>query len=802
MEDVRKYLEEGRAIDLFVAYRFLRILTTPWEDQDAFTHGIIDKDGKLLRKHNELKTSEEKESFTLLHRLIFNLKRILHKIPGVRTKIGTYATALYLLKQHMASDEEQERMIEKAFYNYLADNGYIDPEEILEEKTMKSKEKEPKEKIDSKTIQRWSVWTQGPDDALEKKMKRQYKNSTPGQERDYAKLVGNRKFQKFEQVEEVKLQDEDAVANAVAHGGVDMAPNAKGTKVWLKRKRKSEIDGRTKAYRAVTKRIKERNTKAQAKEVERKLGQFGVTSNPFKEEAEMDNKYLETKKDSIEDAVTQTVDKDQDFINPNTGRTTLTLPKNRYLKSREGSIEDAVESIIVESKPSDKEVRMAKGIANDPRHKAGDMTGAWKKAEKIKKGLGDHPKVQKALRKANEESELDEKSGEKEQKSKMNRRQKKWDRASKDDNLDDVDPKELKGKWKDREDKDIDNDGDKDDSDKYLHKRRKAISKDIKDQDKDPVGKKHESKEVERGERDVASNAYTNYVKSLTPGEKPEINVTDVDAVKHDVRNKKENKLKNRQSTVIDDDVDHSLEEADSRQQRAMKDREKNSFERQKFALDKRHRQKMDRIGDRTSSTEKASGSGSKEGGRTSLGKQYESIEEAAEAVNEIHSSKDRTEVDAAIAAWKKAGGEVKKLGKGTKLKGMDPRRKKLHKALKKENMALAPKGKGSKAAKKLYAKEELPVGHRQPSPGQDSTDSYAKMQAAKRKAKSAGDKEDNWQKYHEDYATPTYASNLTDKEIGRKAAASRKLRRTTQQKARDKRKADTGFTRGFSRAK
>ena len=47
MEDVTKYLEEGRAIDLFVAYRFLRILTTPWEDQDAFKHGIIDKDGKL-----------------------------------------------------------------------------------------------------------------------------------------------------------------------------------------------------------------------------------------------------------------------------------------------------------------------------------------------------------------------------------------------------------------------------------------------------------------------------------------------------------------------------------------------------------------------------------------------------------------------------------------------------------------------------------------------------------------------------------------------------------------------------------
>ena len=133
MEDVRKYLEEGRAIDLFVAYRFLRILTTPWEDQDAFTHGIIDKDGKLLRKHETLKSTEEKESFTLLHRLIFNLKRLLHKIPGVRTKIGTYATALFLLKQHFADQVDEEDMIENAFTSWLLKHGYVTEEEVNEE---------------------------------------------------------------------------------------------------------------------------------------------------------------------------------------------------------------------------------------------------------------------------------------------------------------------------------------------------------------------------------------------------------------------------------------------------------------------------------------------------------------------------------------------------------------------------------------------------------------------------------------------------------------------------------------------
>ena len=133
MENTRKHLTEGSAIDLFVAYRFLRILTTPWEKQPAFEHGIIDDKGKLLRKRKDLKTTDEKNSFTLLHRLIFNLKRLLQKVPGLGTKIGTYATALFLLKQHFADQVEEEDMIENAFKAWLVNSGYITEEELQEE---------------------------------------------------------------------------------------------------------------------------------------------------------------------------------------------------------------------------------------------------------------------------------------------------------------------------------------------------------------------------------------------------------------------------------------------------------------------------------------------------------------------------------------------------------------------------------------------------------------------------------------------------------------------------------------------
>ena len=134
MENFREYIDinESAAVDLFVAYRFLRILTTAWEDQEAFKHGIIDKDGKLLRKANTLTKSEEKASFTMLHRLVFNLKRILHKIPGVKTKIGTYATALYLLKQGFPT-VENEKTVELVFKNWLIDNGLCADDELLED---------------------------------------------------------------------------------------------------------------------------------------------------------------------------------------------------------------------------------------------------------------------------------------------------------------------------------------------------------------------------------------------------------------------------------------------------------------------------------------------------------------------------------------------------------------------------------------------------------------------------------------------------------------------------------------------
>ena len=129
----------GRAIDLFVTYRFLKLLTTPFEKQDAFKFGIIDEKGNRIKLPNsskvavELNTTELKNSYTILHKLVFNIKKIFAKVPGLRTKVGTYAAALFLLKDTFKESVDDPDMFEKEFIKFLKENDIELDNEISEE---------------------------------------------------------------------------------------------------------------------------------------------------------------------------------------------------------------------------------------------------------------------------------------------------------------------------------------------------------------------------------------------------------------------------------------------------------------------------------------------------------------------------------------------------------------------------------------------------------------------------------------------------------------------------------------------
>ena len=121
----------GRAIDLLITYRVIKMLVTPFEKQPAYTLGIIDKNGKVLRKAKTLKRAKEKEAYTLLHRFVFNLKRLINIIPGGKTKLGTYAAALGLLLKENKDINMVE--LEKDLYKHLSENNLIKLDDDLKE---------------------------------------------------------------------------------------------------------------------------------------------------------------------------------------------------------------------------------------------------------------------------------------------------------------------------------------------------------------------------------------------------------------------------------------------------------------------------------------------------------------------------------------------------------------------------------------------------------------------------------------------------------------------------------------------
>jgi hypothetical protein len=111
----------SRTADTFYAFRFLRLLTTPWKETKAYKLGLLDDDGKVIRKPA---TSEEKSTYNYFHRLVFNVKRLLNKLPLGKTTIASYITALYLLK-------EETGLGDKAIADIIKESTGVDLSECL-----------------------------------------------------------------------------------------------------------------------------------------------------------------------------------------------------------------------------------------------------------------------------------------------------------------------------------------------------------------------------------------------------------------------------------------------------------------------------------------------------------------------------------------------------------------------------------------------------------------------------------------------------------------------------------------------
>lgn len=111
----------GRFVDSVIAYRILTMLVTPFKNTDAYKLGIIDEKGKELKTMSQLNTVAERDAYSILHRLVFRLKKIIEKIPIENKRLVSLAAAYSLIRENV--DAKKDIIdLEKQYLNRLNTN--------------------------------------------------------------------------------------------------------------------------------------------------------------------------------------------------------------------------------------------------------------------------------------------------------------------------------------------------------------------------------------------------------------------------------------------------------------------------------------------------------------------------------------------------------------------------------------------------------------------------------------------------------------------------------------------------------
>jgi len=109
----------SQIVDNLIAFRIVKMLTTPFIDTEAYKLGIIDANGKNLRKSNTFKTSQERDAYNYLTRLVFTMKKIINRLPGGDSRLKSLVAALWLVKEHYESNNRSTAQLQEKFDNIM-----------------------------------------------------------------------------------------------------------------------------------------------------------------------------------------------------------------------------------------------------------------------------------------------------------------------------------------------------------------------------------------------------------------------------------------------------------------------------------------------------------------------------------------------------------------------------------------------------------------------------------------------------------------------------------------------------------
>ena len=164
-------------VDLFLVFNFIKRLVTPFTKWEAYKEGIIDEKGNLLIKRKDFVKNSQKSAFGIFDQMILNLKKLLGKLPGGQTKLASYASALWLIREQQRieatnylTEESVEEDLGVALERFLSEN-----ETLIAEAAKREIDEEPANAVGGGNIAGLGIGPDGEPGVSKKNQKKHKK---------------------------------------------------------------------------------------------------------------------------------------------------------------------------------------------------------------------------------------------------------------------------------------------------------------------------------------------------------------------------------------------------------------------------------------------------------------------------------------------------------------------------------------------------------------------------------------------------------------------------------------------------
>lgn len=164
-------------VDLFLAYSFIKRLVKPFNKWPAYKLGIIDEKGNVLIKRKDFGKNEQKKAFGVFDQMILNIKKLLGKLPGGQTKLASYATALWLIKEQQRieatnyiTEESIQQDLDLALERFIKEWG-----PVIAEAAKREMEEEPTNSVGGGAIAGLGIGPDGEPGVSKKNQKKHKK---------------------------------------------------------------------------------------------------------------------------------------------------------------------------------------------------------------------------------------------------------------------------------------------------------------------------------------------------------------------------------------------------------------------------------------------------------------------------------------------------------------------------------------------------------------------------------------------------------------------------------------------------